>query len=206
MDLPQMPKDKVKEAVSVLKESGVIVYPTETLYGLGALATDREAVKKIFKIKKRPAEKLLPVIVGSVNQTQRYFELSKLELKLARRFWPGPLSLILKTKSAKIERALGSKYVAVRFSSNRLASAIARCAGAPVISTSANISGKSGCFTLSAVKRQLAYFAAKPDLYIDGGRLKKSPPSTVIRMHGKKLGLIREGKIKLASVGKALGL
>jgi len=201
-----MSEVKIKETISILKGGGVIVYPTESLYGLGALATDREAVKKIFKIKQRPLGKMLPVIVGSLNQAQRYFVLSKTDLKLARRFWPGPLSLVLKTKSKKIERALNSKYVdvAVRLSASRFASAVAKRAGAPIVSTSANISGKPGCFTVSAAKKQFTHTTIKPDLYIDGGRLKKSPPSTVIRIRGSKIITFREGKIKIKTLEKFL--
>lgn len=202
--LPEVETVKVKKAVSILKGGGVVVYPTETLYGLGALATDRGAVKKIFKIKQRPSEKLLPVIVGSLNQAQRYFVLSKTDLKLARRFWPGPLSLVLRTKSKKIERALNSKYVAVRFSASRFASAVAKRAGAPIVSTSANVSGKPGCSTVSAAKKQFTYTVIKPDLYIDGGRLKKSSPSTVIRTRGSKITVLREGKIPVKVLKRVL--
>jgi len=193
--MPKMSKTEIKEAVYILKNGGVVVYPTETLYGLGALATDKKAVKKIFKIKKRDSNKLLPVIVGSLNQAKRYFVFNKTDLRLARRFWPGPLSLILKTKSKRIEHILDSKYIAVRFSANNLAAAIAKSAGAPITSTSANISGDSDCFTISAVKKQFALASVKPDIYINGGRLKKTRASTIVNAKGSKITILREGKI-----------
>jgi L-threonylcarbamoyladenylate synthase len=193
-----------QRASEILKAGGIVVYPTETMYGLGALATNHEAVNKIFQIKQRPPEKLLPVIVCSFNQAQKYFMFSKTDLKLARRFWPGPLSFVLKTKSKKVRAALKSAYVAVRFSSGRLAASIARCAGAPIVSTSANISGKPGCFTLSAVKKQFTHTAIKPDLYIDGGQLKKSLPSTVIRTKDSKMITFREGKIPVKVLRRIL--
>jgi L-threonylcarbamoyladenylate synthase len=195
-----------KAAAKVLRNGGTVIFPTETLYGLGGLATDREAVKKIIRMKKRTSGKILPVIVGSLNQAQRYFVFTKTDLKLARHFWPGPLSLVLKTKSKKIRNALNSDYIAVRFSASRFASDVARYAMAPIISTSANISGKPGCFTVAAVLKQFTLSTVKPDLYVDGGRLKKSSPSTVIRTRGSKITISREGKIKIKMLEKFLKL
>ncbi len=194
----------VREAARVLRESGVIVYPTETLYGLGALATDRKAVTKISRVKRRPGKKVLPIIVGNLSQAKKHFMFSKTDLRLAKHFWPGPLSLILKIKSPEIKRALKSKDAVVRFSSGVVASEIALLSGAPIVSTSANISGHSGCFTVSAVKRQFANSAAKPDLYVDGGRLRRSPPSTIIRTQNSKITAIREGKVKIKTLEEFL--
>lgn len=163
--------DGVEYALKILKQGGTIVFPTETLYGLGAIATDAEAVKKIYKIKKRPQEKLLPVIVGSMEQAKEYFAFSPKELKLAKKFWPGPLSIVIKTKSKKLIKALDNDMLAVRFSADPLAGKLALLSGAPIISTSANISGKPGCFTLAAVKRQFAHHEEQPDLFLEGGGL-----------------------------------
>lgn len=185
---------------------GSIVFPTETLYGLGAVATNKRAVRKIYLIKGRSAKKLLPVIVGSIGQAKRYFILNRDDLKLMRRFWPGPLSLILKTKSKKLIDAIGSDTLAVRLSSSKLARDLATFCDAPIVSTSANISGQPGCFTISAVKRQLlqADKSARPDLFINGGKLIKSLPSTIISTSRHGPLLIREGKIKFAAVTRTL--
>jgi L-threonylcarbamoyladenylate synthase len=208
MDLHKMPEilkaDKagIKYALNVLKRGGTVVFPTETLYGLGAASTDGEAVEKIYRIKKRPPEKLLPVIVGSMEQAKDYFILSRNDLKLANKFWPGPLSLILRTKSKKLMTALKGDSLAVRFSADPIAGKLAQLLGAPLISTSANTSGKSVCFTIAAVKRQFAgnVETEQPDLFLDGGGLKKSLPSTIVRTEKNGPSLIREGKIPFAKI------
>jgi L-threonylcarbamoyladenylate synthase len=196
-------KSGIEEALKTLERGGTVVFPTETLYGLGAISTSAEAVKKIYLIKKRPADKLLPVIVGSMEQARKYFILNGNNLKLAKKFWPGPLSLILKTKSKKLAAVLGKDILAVRFSANPLATKLAELSGAPIISTSANISGKSGCFTIAAVKRQFTG-PDKPDLFIDAGGLKNSLPSTIVQAEENKVVIIREGKISLERIIEAL--
>jgi L-threonylcarbamoyladenylate synthase len=144
----------IKRAAEVLSGGGTVVFPTETLYGLAAMATNKAAVQKVYAIKHRPREKLLPVIVGSFAQAQQYFIFSREELTLARRFWPGPLTLVLKTRSKKLAATVGGNRVAVRYSANAVAARLALCAGAPITATSANVSGKPGCFTITSVKRQ----------------------------------------------------
>jgi len=196
----------IEHALDILKRGGTIVFPTETLYGLGALSTNKIAVEKVYQIKRRPKEKLLPVIVGSMEQVQEYFSLGRDDIKLAKKFWPGPLSLILRTKSNKLIDALGNDLLAVRLSANPLAVKLSLHSGAPLISTSANISGRPGCFTIAAVKRQLASLKRpeQPDLFIDGGALNKSQPSTIVRTNKGKLSLIREGKIQFKEIVEAL--
>jgi L-threonylcarbamoyladenylate synthase len=188
----------IKRAAEVLSRGGTVVFPTETLYGLAAMATNKKAVEKVYAIKRRPREKLLPVIVGSFAQAQKYFIFSREELTLARRFWPGPLTLVLKARSKKLVAAVGGDRVAVRYSANAVAARLAISAGAPITSTSANISGKQGCFTIASVKRQLGRVLgnrAYPDMFLNGGTLKRSLPSTIIRVVHGRVAVIREGKI-----------
>ena len=185
---------EIKRAGEVLSRGGTVVFPTETLYGLAVMATNKKAVEKVYAIKCRPREKLLPVIVGSFAQAQKYFIFSRVELALARRFWPGPLTLVLKTRSKKLAVAVGGNYVAVRWSANTIAARLAICAGAPITSTSANISGKPGCFTIASVKRQLGA-RVDPDLFLNDGTLKRSLPSTIVRVRRGRISVLREGKI-----------
>jgi L-threonylcarbamoyladenylate synthase len=186
-----------RKAAAILKRGGTLVYPTETQYALGALATDRHAVRKIFLIKQRPSKKILPIIAGDLVQARSYFIFSKLDLRLAKKFWPGPLSLILKTKSAKIKAALGSDLIAVRVSSNRIAASLARRAGAPIVSTSANISGKAPQRTLRLIKKQFRGSPTQPDFFLGGLRSSSSTPSTIVRTRGGKIEIVREGKIDI---------
>jgi len=200
-----MPDADLKHAIDVILRGGTVVFPTETQYALGALATDKEAIGKIYAIKRRPGEKLLPVIVGSMAQAQKYFFLTRNEQVLAKKFWPGPLSMVLRTRSKKIAEAIGSDRLAVRYSADRIAAALALRAGAPVVSTSANTSGKLPCYTVAAVKRQLSTAPAPrcdPDTFLDGGPLKKSLPSTIIEIKNGHFVILREGKIPTQAIGK----
>jgi L-threonylcarbamoyladenylate synthase len=200
-------KRDIEEALEVLAHGGTIVFPTETLYGLGALATHKAAVRKVYSIKRRPKEKLLPVIIGDLVQAKKYFIFNKNDQALAKKFWPGPLALVVRTKSKKISAALGSELLAVRYPANPLAASLAKLSGTPIISTSANISGQPGCFTIAAVKKQFAHVKGthQPDLFLDGGRLKKSLPSTIVKTKKDSLIVIREGAVNIKEVRKALG-
>jgi L-threonylcarbamoyladenylate synthase len=186
---------EIKRAGEVLSCGGTVVFPTETLYGLAALATNKKAVEKVYAIKRRPREKLLPVIVGSFAQAQKYFIFSREELALARRFWPGPLTLVLKTRSKKLAAAVRGDRVAVRYSANAVAARLAIYAGAPITATSANISGKPGCFTIASVKRQFG--RVDPDLFLNTGTLKRSLPSTIVRVVHGRIVVIREGRVRV---------
>jgi L-threonylcarbamoyladenylate synthase len=193
-----MKTTEIKRAAEVLSGGGTVVFPTETLYGLAAMATNKAAVRKVYAIKRRARKKLLPVIVGSFAQAQRYFIFSRVELALARRFWPGSLTLVLNTRSKKLAAAVGGDRVAVRWSANAIAARLAICVGAPITSTSANISGKPGCFTIASVKRQFGRALgnrACPDLFLNGDTLKHSLPSTIVRVRRGRIVVLREGKI-----------
>lgn len=192
--------NQIKKAVAIMKQSGAIVYPTETQYGLGALAVDADAVKKITQIKQRPSEKIFPVIACDLAQARKYFFFSNLDLQLAKKFWPGPLSLILKTKSKKIKAALQSDEIAVRVSSNRIATSIAQLAGAPIVSTSANISGKPPRRTLAEIKKQFRDSPIQPDAYVSGLLSKATLPSTIIRTKNGKIKVVREGRISIQTI------
>jgi L-threonylcarbamoyladenylate synthase len=188
----------ISRASEIVASGGTVVFPTETLYGLAAMVTNKKAIEKVYAIKRRPREKLLPVIVGSFAQAQKYFIFSRTELALAKKFWPGPLTLVLKTRSKKLAAAVGGDRIAVRYSANVTAACLAISAGAPITSTSANISGKPGCFTIASVKRQLGRVLgnrASPDMFLNGGTLKRSLPSTIVRIVRGRIVVIREGKI-----------
>jgi L-threonylcarbamoyladenylate synthase len=188
----------LKQAGAVLADGGTVVFPTETLYGLAAMATNSAAVRKVYAIKCRSREKLLPVIVGSFSQAKKYFIFSRAELALAKKFWPGPLSLVLATRSRALAAAVGSDRVAVRYSASTVAARLALLAGAPITATSANVSGKPGCFTVLSAKRQLGHVSgrhASPDMFLDGGKLKQSLPSTIIRVKRNCIITIRDGAV-----------
>lgn len=194
-------KKIIQAAVNYLKKGGVIVYPTETAYALGCDATNMWVVRRVFKIKKRPLGKTLPLIAGSLAMVKRYCRLAGLEQKLAKKHWPGPLTLILRYKTQKTRYKLAKgvmakdKTVAIRVSGGKIARALSRRLGRPIISTSANLAGGGECYSVPEVKKQLG---RQPEILIlDGGRLKKRKPSTIAKIKDGRVEVLRQGSIKI---------
>lgn len=183
-------KNNIKEAVQILKRGGTVVFPTETAYGLAADATNKKAVKHIFKLKERPLEKSLPWIAASLSMTKKYVTFSPPALKLVKKYWPGPLTIVLPRKK-------GRGTVALRVSGNIIAQKLSADLKKPIISTSANISGEPTCYSAEEVEKQFAKKSLQPDLLLDGGILKKNKPSTIIKIEKNKIVVLRQGAVKI---------
>ena len=158
-------KNEITEAVSILKTGGIIVYPTETAYGLGCDATNKKAVRKIFVIKKRAKAKKLPVIVSSVRMAKRYAIIKKNQEKM------------LKKKYTTIVFPAKRGTIALRISSSNIARSLTKGLGKPIVATSANISGSEPIYEIKKIKK---LFAGKIDAIIDAGNLKKRKPTRII--------------------------
>lgn len=187
MNIHQINQKNIKKAVKILKHDGIIVYPTDTAYALGGFFDSKKVINRILKIKKRKDEKFT-IIAAGLNQVKKHFKLNSAQIKLAKKYWPGPLSLVV------------SKRWAVRVPDNLIARKLARLAGKPLIATSANVSGKTTLYGSQAVIKEFAGKKDRPDLILDAGRLKKIKTSTVVRLgDGGEIEILREGAIKLAS-------
>jgi len=195
----------VRLATEILRSGGVIVYPTETAYGLGCDARDAKAIERIYRLKGRPSTKSLPVIVSDLKMAKKYFSIDKRADALIRKFMPGPLTLVVKARKGKFPKMLMNKgTVAFRISSHPFASAAARRCGFPITSTSANPSGTEVIYD-SARIREL--FTGKADLIVDVGRLKrtrKTIPSTIVDISSADIRILREGPIPFKSIANAL--
>jgi len=178
------------ELIKILKNDGIVVYPTDTAYGLAANYSSPRALKKIFHLKKRPRSKKIALIAASLLQVKKFFSLSEKELSLAKKYWPGPLTMILKLKGKNLS-------VGVRVPDNKIARQIAQKFTRPITATSANISGKGNCYSVGCVLRQFKNGQIQPDLIIDAGRLKRRKVSTLIKVSGNKIKVIRKGPIKI---------
>ncbi|MDZ7799040.1 MAG: L-threonylcarbamoyladenylate synthase [Patescibacteria group bacterium] len=175
---------------NILKNDGVIVYPTDTAYGLAADFFSEKALKKVYRIKQRPLSKKIALIASSLAPVKKYFCLNKKELSLAKKYWPGPLTLILKLKNKE-------KKVGVRVPDFKMARELAKNFEKPITATSANLSGQPNPYSASQVVRQFKNKKNQPDLIIDAGRLKKIKPSTVAEIINDKIKIIRKGPINL---------
>lgn len=195
-------KSAIGKAVETLRQGGVVVLPTETCYGLSADITNSKAVSLIFKIKKRPKKKSFSIVCADLQMAKKWFVLGPEELKLAKKYWSGPLAMILKAKLNKIciQSLAKDKTAAVRVSSSKVMRAICRKLGRPVVSTSANISGAENPYSVKDVLAQFSGQKYQPDLILDEGRLPKQPPSTIVKVQGKKVKILRQGTVHLSKI------
>ena len=180
---------KIIPAKEALKKS-VFVYPTETCYGIGCDATNERLVERIYKIKGRDAKKRVSWIVADIDMAKRYAEFPSRAVKLAKSFWPGPLTLVLRKKVSD-----DTQTVALRVSSHPIARKIVDILKKPIVATSANMSGAVPCYTIFELMEQFQSCSEKPDFIFDGGELKKRAPSTTVEVIGDTVRVLRQGEI-----------
>jgi L-threonylcarbamoyladenylate synthase len=191
-------------AIDALRRGDAIVFPTETLYGLGADALNKEAVEKIFQLKGRDPHNPIPVLVADEDMLHSLVAaIPPLARKLIERFWPGPLTLVLPARES-IPKPLLNAYggVGVRISSEPLATKLVKALGRPVTATSANPSGEEPARNLQAAK---SYFGDKVEAFLDGGTLTSKSASTVVDVMGDTVEIVREGEISAAEIQHVLG-
>ncbi len=186
----------IKEAASAIRRGGVIVFPTETFYGIGGSAFDTRAARKIFRVKGRSEKKPLLVLIARKSEIWRVARhLPKAAQKLIEKFWPGPLTIVLKKrKTIPSIVSGGTDTIAVRLSSHPLARALVRAAGVPITAPSVNLSGRPPHRTMQGVLKELGK-KKEIALFLDGGKTPIGKPSTVIDCTKKIPRIIREGAI-----------
>ena len=182
----------IDRAVTILREGGVIAYPTETFYGIGADAENEEAIEKIYTIKGRSFNKPVPVIIGKQNDVIKYGkDLPETGRKLMNRFWPGALTLLFEA-SHNVPQKLtaGTGKIGIRLSSNIIATSLAKTLSRAITATSANLSGQKEC---SSVDDVIDSLGDRVDAIIDGGRTPGGMGSTIVDVTIDPPVIIREG-------------
>lgn len=193
--------DAVAKARDVLRRGGVILYPTDTLYGLGADALSESALKKVYMIKAREAQKPLHAIVSDLSVAEKYAHVTDAARKLAAAFLPGPLTLILKKREdAEPAMSKGRDEFAIRMPDNQFCQLLAEAFGQPYTTTSANISGAPAQFTVRKILDQMSGNASLIDLVIDAGELPERAPSTIVNTKDGTISIVREGAIPSSEV------
>jgi L-threonylcarbamoyladenylate synthase len=189
----------VREAISILKDGGLIAYPTESFYALGVLATDEEAVSRLFTLKKRPQEKPLPVIVGDIETLETIVKsIPDQAMTLIEKYWPGPLNIIFEAKEhISLKLTGGSNKIAVRIPGDKTAFNLARASKMPITATSANPSALPPAKNADEVKN---YFDGELDLIIDNGETPGGKPSTIVDATAVPFRILREGSILLDNI------
>lgn len=192
----------VEEAVRVLREGGIVAFPTETFYGLAVDARNRAACDRVFELKGRPGEKALPCIVSGVEQLEETaLSLGSAARSLARNLWPGPLTFVVEGRPGLAAASLDGS-IAVRASGLRLGRDLAEALGGPVTATSANRSGSPPATTAGEVLS--SGLETGIDLVLDGGPCPGGLPSTIVDVRVSPPRLLREGKVPFEEVERAL--
>ena len=193
----------VLRASGALRSRGVIIYPTDTLYGLGADALSDEAVAKIYTIKGRNEGKPMHAVFADLEMVAEYAEVNDVAKRLAEEFLPGALTLILKKKpSVQSGIAKGIDTIGIRIPDNDFCLELARTFGKPYTATSANKAGNPPQLSTEKVLEQLGESAEKVTLVIDAGLLPMSLPTTVLNVVSGAPSILREGAISAAEILK----
>ena len=191
------------EAVRVLRDGGLVCYPTDTVYGIGAAASDDAAVRRLFAVKGRSLDKPLPLLLADASGAARVGEVTPLAKALAGGFWPGALTIVMRKVASYRSLALaGGDTVALRVPDHGLVRRIVRVLGEPITGTSANRTGTRAPLSAAEVAFQMGEMV---ELIIDGGRSRTRLESTVIDITRDKPEIVREGAVSRGEVEKALG-
>ena len=169
---------RLEKAIKLLNRGGIIAFPTDTVYGIGADAFQPEAVRKLYQIKGRPEDKPIPILVGTLEDVVCVAQnLPRSFFRIAERFWPGELTLIVEEKDLLPEITAGGKTVGVRMPNHPLALQLMQRFGGPIATTSANRSGTTPATSAQAVHAELG---DRVDLVLDGGQTFTKVASTVL--------------------------
>ena len=188
----------ITRAVEVLKSGGVILYPTDTLYGLGADAFSDTAVDRVYTIKGREKKKPVHAIASSLEMVERYAVMNDVGRNLAKRFWPGALSVILKKRGGWVTGiAREMETIGFRVPDNQFCLELGRAFGAPITTTSANRAGETPLDSVTEILAQLGDGASLIDLVVDGGVVATSLPSTLVDVSTGEVSVLRDGKVKI---------
>lgn len=186
------PEKIIKKAVRYIKEGKVIVCPTDTVYGLVADATNKKAVERIIKIKRRVEKKPLSKFIKSVGEAKKFAKISKSQENFLKRVWPGKVTVVLEKKKGKKIYEVGKRTIGLRIPNYKLINVLLRKINRPLIGTSANVSGKPASTKIKEVIRQFKNQRYQPDLVVDAGNLPKNRPSRVIDLSGEKIKILRK--------------
>lgn len=191
----------VLRAAEILRSGGIVLYPTDTVYGLGVDALNVEAIQKIFTIKGRSAGNPMSVVVESLEAAEPYVVVNDSVRKLAVAFWPGALTVVLRKKETIPTELTGDRdTLGIRVPNNSFCLALAREFKKPYTTTSANKAGKGDCKNVEEVRTSLGRHFDAIDLVIDGGQLMSTTPSTVVDVSDGAPRIFREGAVPASHV------
>ena len=197
--------EDVSRAAEVIKNGGLAVVPTETVYGLAANAFDGAAVMKIYEVKGRPETKPISVLISGMEDVEKVaYDIPEEAYALAEKFWPGPLTMILKKRDAIPDIVTaGGDTIGVRCPDHEKTLEIIRLVKTPLAAPSANISGQP---SPKNVARALEYFDGRIECAVDGGECTVGVESTIVDMTQKPFRILREGGLSAETIKRETGI
>jgi len=182
----------IRKSVEIIENGGVIIFPTDTVYGIGCDPYDANAVKKIYEIKSREKIKSLPVLVSSIEIVKQISIIDEFTEKIIKKYWPGPLTLILKLKDKNLKKSLNLEdKIAVRIPNSLCTLKLLNKCNL-LVGTSANVSGDSSFTDPQECMKNVKNY----DVFVDGGTITSKGESTIIEIENEKIHVIREGALK----------
>ncbi|MBI4777821.1 threonylcarbamoyl-AMP synthase [Candidatus Desantisbacteria bacterium] len=198
---PECPEIKlIKKAALSLKEGNLLIFPTDTVYGLGANVLDSGAMRKLLEIKKREMAKPFALLIGETDDVYKYCKnIPPLFFMITKRFWPGAITVVLDAQDAMPKEAMGiDSSVALRMPDSSIALSLLREAGVPIAASSANFPGGADPAGIDEIEKSLIDEVA---LVIDGGMC-QGVPSTVVDLRGNNIKILRQGAIAAKEINE----
>jgi len=193
----------IAEAARIIRNGGVVVFPTRSLYGLGADAFNAKAVNRIFHIKQRPAGKPILVLIKNKDELDRLAALGPpAATAIMEKFWPGRISIVFQAKQGLLANlTAGTNKIGIRLPGHNVASALVKATCSPITGTSANLSGNAGCFQVNDLDEKIVDGV---DLILDAGPLKGGVGSTVVDVTGKTPLILRQGELSQKDISNVI--
>ena len=184
-------KEGIEKASQIVSQGGIMIFPTDTVYGIGCNPYNKEAVEKIYKIKSRDIMKSVPILTYSIETAEKIVEFDQFTKKIVEKFWPGPLTVILKVTDKKIKESLNlENKIAIRVPDHKCTLELLKKCNF-LVGTSANISGDLPYTDPEECLKNLENY----DVFVDGGIITSKGESTIIEIENEQIKIIREGSL-----------
>ncbi|MGY5143115.1 MAG: L-threonylcarbamoyladenylate synthase [Candidatus Nitrosopumilus sp. bin_32a] len=184
-------KEGIEKASQIISQGGIVIFPTDTVYGIGCDPYNKASIEKIYKIKSRDTTKSVPVLTYSIETAERIAQFDQFTKKIVKKFWPGPLTIILKVTDKKIKESMNLKNkIAIRVPDHKCTLELLKKCNY-LVGTSANISGNLSYTNPEECLKSLQNY----DVFVDGGIITSSGESTIIEIENEEINIIREGSL-----------
>lgn len=189
--------NEIENAINILKEGGIVIFPTDTAFGIGCRIDDEKAVERLFEIRKRPQDQAVPVLVSSLEMAENYVQTIQEDVKknLIKKYWPGALTIVLPCKTDRVQSLVrgGKETLGVRMPNHKITFSIVEGVGVPVLGPSANFGGEKTPYAFENLNPELVKLVD----YVVHGKTQTGNVSTVVDVSKKPWKILREGVINI---------